>query len=148
MLKSIQERLDRLEAGKPSPEDQLDALEAELEGKEEQDPAADEEAVVMDEEGEGCQISRDTAAALLHAIRPSLEKIQDPTARRAAKDQLAGSLRKMIQRDNGVAALARVNAAQQRAAKDAGARKAAEEDPAAIGRRIRDTYNPHYTHKK
>lgn len=148
VLKSIQERLDRLEAGKPSPEDQLDALEAELEGKEEQDPAADEEAVVMDEEGEGCQISRDTAAALLHAIRPSLEKIQDPTARRAAKDQLAGSLRKMIQRDAGVAALARVNAAQQRAAKDAEARKAAEEDPAAIGRRIRDTYNPHYTHKK
>ena len=145
LLRAIQERLDKLEGEKKAPADQLDALEEEL--KEERDPAADEEAVVMDEEGEGCQISRDTAAFLLQSIRPVLDKIQDPAARRTAKDQLAGSLRQMLSPDRGTNPFAQVNAAQQRAARDAAARQAEQEDPAAIGKRIRETYNPHYMKK-
>lgn len=117
----------------------LDELEEELKGKEEE--AGDEEAVnippetAKEEDEDGEEEGRKAALEAIDAVKPVLAKLEDPAQRQKAADALAGLIRGRMP-DSGYGVIM-------------GAKRSCRTmdkamDDRALGKFIRDTYNPHY----
>lgn len=142
LLAKKEEASDEEEVEEEKKEDErtaLDDLEEELKGKETE--AGDEEVVNIppeaseEDEEDVEEKGRKAALDAIGAVKPVLAKVEDPKQRQKAADALAGLIRGSVP-DSGYGVI--MGAKRGCRAMD----KAM--DDRALGKLIRDTYNPHY----